>query len=164
MQTFLPYRSFQESAKCLDRARLGKQRIEAFDILVINEGIKPDFMSDIQFEYINKRYKNHPAVLMWKGYPYTLYDYTKVICLEWQRRGYKGVTLERLEQYLTSIVTKIKAEPTYPDWLKYSDSNGLCLSHKSNLLRKSSSHYRPIFGQNIPDNLPYYWPVTKDTI
>ena len=29
MQTFLPYSNFKKSAKCLDRQRLGKQRVEA---------------------------------------------------------------------------------------------------------------------------------------
>lgn len=33
MQTFLPYPSFVESAKCLDRQRLGKQRVEVLQLL-----------------------------------------------------------------------------------------------------------------------------------
>ena len=32
MQTFLPYASFEESAKVLDRQRLGKQRVECLQI------------------------------------------------------------------------------------------------------------------------------------
>ena len=32
MQTFLPYKSFEKSAKCLDYKRLGKQRIETWQI------------------------------------------------------------------------------------------------------------------------------------
>jgi len=33
MQTFLPYQNFTKSAQCLDRQRLGKQRVEAWQIL-----------------------------------------------------------------------------------------------------------------------------------
>ena len=32
MQTFLPYSDFIKSAKCLDYRRLGKQRVEAWQI------------------------------------------------------------------------------------------------------------------------------------
>ena len=57
MQTFLPYSCFKQTANCLDYRRLGKQRVEAFQILNILEDITP-----------NSRWKTHPAVLMWKGY------------------------------------------------------------------------------------------------
>lgn len=56
MQTFLPYPSFRESAKCLDNKRLGKQRVECIQIIkAIN----------------NPKYgwQNHPAVKMWRGTP-----------------------------------------------------------------------------------------------
>jgi len=33
MQTFLPFPDFQQSAAVLDRARLGKQRVEALQTL-----------------------------------------------------------------------------------------------------------------------------------
>jgi hypothetical protein len=33
VQTFLPYADFAESARVLDRARLGKQRVEALQVL-----------------------------------------------------------------------------------------------------------------------------------
>ena len=33
MQTFLPYKDIQKSVKCLDYRRLGKQRVEAMQIL-----------------------------------------------------------------------------------------------------------------------------------
>ena len=39
MQTFMPYPDYSESARCLDRQRLGKQRVEAFQILRSPEGI-----------------------------------------------------------------------------------------------------------------------------
>ena len=33
MQTFLPYADYTRTAKCLDRQRLGKQRVECKQIL-----------------------------------------------------------------------------------------------------------------------------------
>ena len=33
MQTFLPYPNFADSLDCLDYRRLGKQRVEAFQII-----------------------------------------------------------------------------------------------------------------------------------
>lgn len=43
MQTFLPYISFEESAACLDYRRLGKQRLEAKQLL---NAIQPDYKRD----------------------------------------------------------------------------------------------------------------------
>lgn len=40
MQTFLPYADFSMSAKCLDYRRLGKQRVEAMQILNAIRGEK----------------------------------------------------------------------------------------------------------------------------
>jgi hypothetical protein len=38
MQTFLPYESYARSAAVLDRQRLGKQRVEAMQILRVLAG------------------------------------------------------------------------------------------------------------------------------
>jgi len=54
MQTFLPQISFKESAECLDNRRLGKQRVEAMQIM--KALLLPEY-----------GWKNHPAVKMWKG-------------------------------------------------------------------------------------------------
>ena len=55
MQTFLPYPDFQKTAQCLDNKRLGKQRVEARQIISTLEGK-------------SNGWRNHPAVKMWKGY------------------------------------------------------------------------------------------------
>src|SRR3954467_10297198 len=54
MQTFLPVADFADSARLLDSPRLGKQRVEALQILRAIE--LPDY-----------GWVNHPAVLMWGG-------------------------------------------------------------------------------------------------
>jgi len=76
MQTFLPFSSFWRSAKCLDNKRLGKQRVEAMQILTTLSGK-------------NKAWKNHPAVKMWKGYENALAEYGIVICEEWRSHGFR---------------------------------------------------------------------------
>ena len=53
MQTFLPYPDFAESARCLDRQRLGKQRVETAQIL------------RCIVENRTGGWANHPAVRMW---------------------------------------------------------------------------------------------------
>ena len=67
MQTFLPYSSFSESAKCLDRARLNKQILEGRQIV-----------SCLHKKQLGtaKGWANHPAVLMWEGHKSALFAYT----------------------------------------------------------------------------------------
>lgn len=56
MQTFLPYADFARSAQVLDRARLGKQRVETKQIMLA-----------LTTEYYGWKY--HPVTLMWSGRP-----------------------------------------------------------------------------------------------
>ncbi len=56
MQTFLPYSSFEKTAKVLDWRRLGKQRVEGMQI--INAIGNPDA----------KGWRNHPISIMWTAY------------------------------------------------------------------------------------------------
>jgi len=146
MQTFLPYASYSQSAACLDRQRLGKQRVEAYQILNTLLG-KSD------------GWKNHPAVVMWKGYEDSLRCYTIDMCNEWIKRGYKDTIKDRVQNMLTGF---------YPGEIYIMSSCGSRIpkfignerfhsSHRSNLLRKKSDWYSK-FGWTEPDNLPYYWP------
>src|SRR5579883_2297362 len=58
MQTFLPYPAFEDVATILDYRRLGKQRVEGYQIL--NILAKPP---DYKGAWIN-----HPAVKIWRGF------------------------------------------------------------------------------------------------
>jgi hypothetical protein len=136
MQTFLPYPDFEKSAKVLDYRRLGKQRVEALQILNILTG-----------NTNKKGWRNHPAVLMWKGYERALMKYTNVIIAEWIRRGYKNnIPLYKIGR------GRIKMPP----WLGHPNFH---LSHRSNLMRKDRDHYSQYF--NTVDDLPYMWPVRR---
>lgn len=175
MQTFLPYPDFARSAACLDRQRLGKQRLEAFQILQTNcRGpyiyMCPDCqvrvplstlkckicgMPEKTLKQRKRPWYNHPATIMWRGHEQYLVDYIYFICKEWSSRGYKDQILEDVEdfaaRYYSIIYTKFSLIP----WLGRSEFH---LTHQSNLIRKNPTHYRPIFGPEVPDNLPYIWP------
>jgi len=86
MQTFLPIASFNDSATSLDYRRLGKQRVEAYQIL--NTLRKPN------------RWRNHPAVKMWKGYEVALIAYGCLVCLAWKDLGYKDTCLQKINNHL----------------------------------------------------------------
>ena len=135
MQTFLPYQSYHRSAAVLDRQRLGKQRVEALQILKTLLGH-------------SSGWAHHPAVKMWWGYEPSLAYYANVVCEEWCLRGYEdSVGLQLIELNITGEIED-------PPWLGWEE---LHLSHQSNLLRKDPVHYGVHFT-GVPNNLPYVWP------
>lgn len=143
MQTFLPFESFISSAACLDRSRLGKQRVENLQIMraILNPV---------------HGWQNHPAVKMWRGHEGTLMLYQMAICHEWSMmRRYTDTCLEK-----TLAVWEAYGSPegTFPPWLGDKDFHR---SHQSNLLRKDPEHYGPLFP-DVPDDLPYVWPISTE--
>jgi hypothetical protein len=139
MQTFLPDHSYFVSARILDRQRLGKQRVEAYQILRALRGE-------------SKGWVNHPATRMWRGYERSLIIYTELICQEWIDRGYKDSIKPKVSAMLADYPDYVS-----PPWLTYE----LIRTHQSNLVRKNPHYYRPFFPE-VPDDLPYLWPVAKD--
>lgn len=136
MQTFLPYSNFEKSAQCLDNKRLGKQRVECYQILKA---------------LYNKNYgwQNHPAVKMWKGYENSLVEYGIAICDEWIKRGFKDTCRDKIRNFYPWHQPAPK--PSFIGRQKFHRS------HKSNLLRKNPEHYSK-FNWNVPNNLEYIWP------
>jgi len=134
MMTFLPYSDFIKTAKCLDYRRLGKQRVEARQILNILLGRTQ-----------SRAWIHHPAVLMWEGYENALKEYYNSVLMEWIQRGYKNTM-----QYETINVFYPIAYPSFIGNEKFH------ASHRSNLLRKDKKYYRK-FNWKEPDNLPYVW-------
>lgn len=131
MQTFLPYPSFELSAQALDYRRLGKQRVEALQIL--------------NAIYYKTRWINHPATKMWVGFEDALTLYKNVCIKEWVRRGYKN----------TMKIDVVSNDILLPNWFGNNDFHA---AHRSNLLRKNIAYYKK-FGWTEPDNLAYVWPV-----
>jgi len=143
MQTFLPYPNFDQSAKCLDRQRLGKQRVEVLQILKALLKIEHNLPGG---------WHNHPAVLMWQGHEQHLIDYGRTICKEWIKRGYRDTCLGKIEQYRDHFPKEFNE----PSWLGDPEFHA---SHRSNLLRKQPDHYSK-FGWTVSNNLEYKWPVS----
>ena len=136
MNTFLPYSDFQKSAHCLDYKRLGKQRVEAWQI----------YLALTQENY---GWKNHPIVKMWKGYELALLYYGYIICQEWICRGYK----DNMSKRFFTEIKNFKGKLTIPNWL---GNERFHASHRSNLLRKNKEYYSK-FNWKESDKLPYIW-------
>jgi len=118
MQTFLPSPSIHASAKMLDRSRLGKQRVEARDILCCchrhggNDVRNALGLSERAAGFLWKRYRNHPAVLMWVGHEVALCHYGAAMCGEWIARGYKDTLLSFFQKVADS-----NEMPDVPEWI-----------------------------------------------
>lgn len=119
MQTFLPYVNFAESAKCLDYRRLGKQRVEAKQILDVLTGK-------------TTAWQNHPCVKAWRGYEYSLSIYYSIILGEWERRGYKNNM-----KYPAKFIEAYRLNCKNPYWL----TEEFCSKHRATLLYKNYEHY-----------------------
>lgn len=149
VQTFLPYPDFLASARSLDQRRLGKQRVEALQVL---RGLtRPGY-----------GWRNHPAVRMWAGYEEALTRYGLDVCAVWSAAGRADTCASTLVTDLTTArghgrvrsQAELAAAGELPPWLGRDD---LHRSHRSALLRKDPEHYRPQFG-DVPSDLEYVWP------
>ena len=152
MQTFLPYPSSRESARCLDYRRLGKQRVECKQLLLAL-GVPVG-------EHQPKRssWVNHPAARMWRGHEYSLVEYAIAVCHEWIRRGYNDTLLPQFKECWWQIAWNSDRTMASPNWIGY---DAFHASHRSNLLRKDRQHYGQ-FGWQEPADLEYVWPVEKE--
>lgn len=153
MQTFLPYPDFDESARCLDYRRLGKQRVEVLQLLkALATG--PVQRVPLGSGFINRvtPWHNHPAAKMWKGHEDSLVYYGLAMCEEWIRRGYKDTCSGKIFSHLNMF-----SEFHIPKWF---GDPAFHAAHRSNLLRKDPVWYGQ-FGWTEPDNLPYIWPTKE---
>lgn len=141
MQTFLPYQDYEESAYSLDRMRLGKQRVENLQIMT---------------SLLERRgWVNHPATKMWRGYEWSLLLYQEAICNEWVHNfGFKDSCLETtIRLYFKH---RLEGEQYHEPW--WLGEEQLHISHQSNLIRKDPGYYERQFP-DVPNDIPYYWPV-----
>jgi len=151
MQTFLPYAEFIESARVLDKRRLGKQRVETIQILRA-------------LTVAGYGWRHHPAAAMWAGYEEALVRYGLDICSVWCGLGNADTCAATLIADLTRgtgftaprTQEDLAGAGEVPPWL---GDAAFHRSHQSSLLRKDPAHYRPIFG-GVPDDLPYVWPAS----
>lgn len=135
MQTFLPYPDLLQSVRVLDYRRLGKQRVETFQVLNILLDRTP-----------TKGWRNHPVTRMWTGYEDALKLYQNFTIEEWVKRGYKNTMKFEVIDDMRKI--------TLPHWFGLNEFHR---SHRSNLLRKDFEYYSQYFDE--PSDLEYHWPV-----
>ena len=137
MQTFLLFKSFRKSAQVLDDRRLGKQRVEALQIIKAITGQK---------RLDGKPYKgwlNHPCSVMWRPYVNALKHYHNIIIAEWIKRG-KNNSMPMFNDF--SDIVK-------PHWLGKQEFHA---SHRANLLRKDKEYYSQFAWTENPKR-PYVW-------
>ncbi|MGI5128179.1 MSMEG_6728 family protein [Pseudonocardia sp. CA-107938] len=150
MQTFLPYPDFAASAAVLDRLRLGKQRVEALQVL--RALVRPGY-----------GWQHHPAVVMWRGYPEAVAAYGSAMCAQWRARGGADTVEASIVADLAAVglgpprgQAELAAAGELPDWL---GDERVHRSHRAALVTKDPAHYGPLFP-DVPllEATAYHWP------
>jgi hypothetical protein len=138
MQTFLPYKDFKKSAEALDYRRLGKQRVEAMQIINAITGIPR------KDGKVYRGWVNHPCSVMWRNNVPALMHYCNVMIKEWKKRGYNNT----MKLYDVS-----GPDVELPSWVGNEDYHA---SHRANLLRKEIEYYKDHGWKDDPKD-PYLW-------
>lgn len=130
MQTFVPSDiSFEKCAQLLDYRRLGKQRVEAFQILNALEGVSDGWA-------------NHPATLMWQGHEAALRRYLRAMIKEWIGRGYNN----------TMKIPRGGGQFNMPWWW----GGRIHTTHRAALLAKDD--FYKAYGWTEEPKIDYFWP------
>lgn len=135
MQTFLPYRDFDSSAKVLDTVRLNKQLLECRQMLSAMAGQ-------------SKFAAHHPATLMWTGHHALLWEYIHSVRAELERRG--TPTQKNMDAALNFFMMLPVQDITFPSW--YEDSSEMLkieMTHRASLYKKKPEHYEDFVGEAI---------------
>lgn len=132
VNTFVTSSSVVQCAKDLDPRRLGKQRVEAYQIWRVIKGL-------------TKGWKNHPAARAWEGHECALAMYTNVMIREWISRGYKN-TMEFLPHC---------KNPRFPWWWGWEP---VIMSHRASLNRKMPEYYK-FSDLGVYADYGYIWPT-----
>ena len=141
MQTFIQSDdpTFVGSVRVLDNKRLGKQRVEAYQILRALAGE-------------TKGWVNHPATRMWRGYEEGLRLYLQKCIEEWVKRGFKNTMTLPYPSGESPDPT-----PFLPPWWGRPEINA---SHRARLLDKDFDFYSQWGWSEQPAGPEgYVWPV-----
>jgi hypothetical protein len=134
VNTFVVSDDLEACARALDYRRLGKQRVEAYQLWRALMGY-------------TKGWVNHPATLMWKGHTCFLAKYCNTMIDEWVARGYKN-NMQKLP---------CCGNPKAPWWWGWEP---LMKSHQASLNRKMPEYYNFDVGEYA--NYGYIWPSKVD--
>lgn len=164
MQTFVPLTSsFEDIARTLDRARLNKQALEGWQILMTLLELDPQGNHRTP-----KGWVNHPAVKMWRGHEMALYLYIQAMVNEWISRGYKSTIGDKARETIKVALHKGilgSSVSTNPLWI--SDTQlfkKVASSHRVALLNKDYEWYSqfgwPEDSGTRPETYDYIWPTS----
>jgi len=153
MQTFLPYKDFDQSAQVLDNKRLNKQILEGYQILKVLSSDDP-----------KAGWRNHPAVKMWRGCEKALLSYVMCCVKEADKRGIKT------ENNVANIQALFFANVDnwndgLPNWFhNHEQSHRIMATHKANLYRKDPIFYMDFvsavtdkFNEPCCEKCNYFW-------
>lgn len=140
MQTFVPWPDATESARSLDQARLGKQRVEALQVL--RAVTLPAY-----------GWQAHPAIAMWRGHREALTAYSLAITDEWIAQGHADTVRPQIAEFAPGV----EATTRGLDLPRWWGDEAVHLSHRSKLVQKDPEHYRGVFP-GVPEDLDYSWP------
>ena len=154
MLTFLPYPDFAKSAAALDRQRLGRQRVEARQILEA-VGCRLETELGVSFTRMRddlpdkgpwvERWRRSPAIKMWQGYPEALAFYYNNMVREWLVRGYRN----------SMPLVWLDGSFAMPPWLGDKEFHA---AQRANLIRKDPVFYGQ-YGWSEKPREGYIWPV-----
>jgi hypothetical protein len=161
---------FEKTAKTLDYRRLGKQRVEANQLLnvilkrvriddqyksfdearkLLEEHDQSTWPFSTSYDLTKKRvtkpgWRSHPAVSMWADYPEVLKLYFNCMVKEWKFREYRNTMLfEDVDHSKLSI----------PPFLQNSEFLQMM---RGNLIRKDKEFYGKLWPDVEPEN-GYLW-------
>jgi hypothetical protein len=162
MQTFLVSTNTLKAARALDNKRLNKQILEGYQILNVLSGRSK-----------TGAWRNHPAVLMWKGYEHGLWKYIKGMVSEASLRGIKT---ENNVKNLNALYAECAEDwgnehPSF--WRDENKVMRIITTHRANLFKKDPIYYvKYQYAVDSPYNAPccpdrkepckYYWPTHQD--
>ena len=161
MQTFLPYAAKRDSLDALDNKRLNKQILESYQILNILTGMSK-----------SNAWRNHPAVLMWKGAEAELYRYAMTaVCLADAR----GIKVDKNKQNIQKLSRSRKSliwEDDTPKWaINPTTIKLVTTTHQANLYKKDPIYYEKFadsvnskYNKPCCEGCQYYWPTHKGKV
>lgn len=126
MQTFLPYKDFRKALETLDDKRLGKQRVEAKQV------IDSILLRPKKDGSKRKGYLNHSINNLWRDYIPALQLYYNLSLELWAERGFQNIILKP---------ESVDGEVVMPPWL----TDEFCDKHKQLLLEKKPDFYKDKF-------------------
>jgi Pyrimidine dimer DNA glycosylase len=162
VQTFLPYTSTIACAQGLDNKRLNKQILEGYQILNILSGKSK-----------GGAWRNHPAVLMWKGFERGLWTYIEAMVQIANLRGIKTENNVRNLKALHDQCWETWGDKRPEFWNDETKVMRIVTTHRANLFNKDPMYYAKYQSAvNSPYNSPccpdrkepckYYWPTHEE--